>query len=66
MDALPRKRILRYSPHCDTKVTYPIYKKHQGEFYDFTRKIWSKIHSKDDAEDDEIIRNAVDLAGMNI
>ena len=66
------KRV-RYCQHCCQNVTYRVYKKHQEEFYDVTSKQWivartccsaeGESWSTLDAEDDQIISNAINSTG---
>ena len=63
---------MRYCQHCCQNVTYPVYKKHKEEFYDATSKQWVVAHrsaekgswSTLDAEDDQIISNAINSTGI--
>ena len=34
----------RYCPHCREDVTYVVYKRHKGEFYDAHKKEWTMSH----------------------
>ena len=63
-----RKR-LRFCEHCGKEVTYPVYKKHKEEFYDYHKKEWKlkyKSYAEEvDAEDDSVIRGvAINTAGI--
>ena len=65
-----RKR-LRFCEHCGKEVTYPVYKKHKEEIFDYHKKEWKVKHKsypeEVDAEDDAIIRDVVtsSTAGIN-
>ena len=56
-------RKTRYCPHCREDVTYVVYKRHKGEFYDARTKKWTTSHVRlhpcnmkelDAADDEEI------------
>jgi len=57
-----RKR-MRFCEHCGKELTYPVYKKHKEEFYDYHKKEWkfkSKSYPEEvDAEDDALIRDSL-------
>lgn len=59
-------RKTRYCPHCREDVTYVVYKRHKGEFYDARKKEWTTSHvslnrymKELDAADDEEICNVL-------
>ena len=59
-----RKR-MRFCEHCNKEVTYPVYKKHKEEFYDYERKEWKikcKLYAEEiDAKDDAVIMDSLAL-----